>query len=385
MKFLTALLLFGGVSWAATYLPDAQVVPYKGFRISVLGSYFNTTSKFDENGKEQALSTGEAFTMYQGDGIFKYGFARNTEVGIETRFRTNTSQTTSQEISNSGMESYAVSMKYNFPRLEKSKLLYAVEFKFRQTTYSNSSYQAGAAPADDLVLGDDGREITASLFADYPWGKVARLGGKVAYNMPPNDLSHEVLYNGELALVYSSVAWKAGVDGCYSLGQDEYTSTNKPAMSTGVTNLYNSINRSYVAPYVGLNILFESLSLGAKASQVTMGSSTDKGLWLMGFLSWTSKGKKEKLDRVEQFKEYQIEASVIKVSPRSQFIKIDQGLANDVAKGMRIDIYQTDYFGGNLFVASGYVYELGADWAIVKLTKKYQNIAIKTGFTARGY
>ena len=83
--------------------------------------------------------------------------------------------------------------------------------------------------------------------------------------------------------------------------------------------------------------------------------------------------------------EYLVEASVVKISPRGKFLKIDKGIAGDVEKGMKIDIYQADFFGGNLLVVSGVVLQVGVDWAIVKITKRFRDIQIKIGFTARGH
>ena len=75
----------------------------------------------------------------------------------------------------------------------------------------------------------------------------------------------------------------------------------------------------------------------------------------------------------------------LKVSPRGKFVKIDRGVASDVEKGMKFDIYRTDYFGGNKLMATGVVYQAGADWSIVKLVKKYGAGSLKKGDTARGY
>ena len=89
--------------------------------------------------------------------------------------------------------------------------------------------------------------------------------------------------------------------------------------------------------------------------------------------------------KIDAFKEYHVDGSVLKVSARGNFIRIDQGLSTDVEKGMKFDIYQTDYFGGNVLVASGVAYDVGADWSVIKLLKKYKEIEIKPGFAARGY
>ena len=89
--------------------------------------------------------------------------------------------------------------------------------------------------------------------------------------------------------------------------------------------------------------------------------------------------------KIDSFKEYIVDGSVLKVSARGNFIRVDQGLSTDVEKGMKFDIYQTDYFGGNVLVGSGIVFDVGVDWSVIKLTKRYNQIVIKPGFAARGY
>ena len=90
-------------------------------------------------------------------------------------------------------------------------------------------------------------------------------------------------------------------------------------------------------------------------------------------------------EKIEQFKEYDVEATIVKISPRGKFVKIDQGLSGDFAKGMKVDIYKADYFGGNILAASGVVYKVKVDSAIVKITKKYRKMKIEKGFVVRGY
>ena len=52
---------------------------------------------------------------------------------------------------------------------------------------------------------------------------------------------------------------------------------------------------------------------------------------------------------------------------------------------MRFDIFKADYFGGNILVASGVVFEIGGDWAIIRLNQVYRKMEIRPGFVARGY
>jgi hypothetical protein len=83
---------------------------------------------------------------------------------------------------------------------------------------------------------------------------------------------------------------------------------------------------------------------------------------------------------IESFKEYEVEATVVRISPRGIFIKIDKGVGDDVSKGMVMDIFQFDYMGGNILTARGIVYEVDADSSVIKVVKKAA--AISTGSSA---
>ena len=62
---------------------------------------------------------------------------------------------------------------------------------------------------------------------------------------------------------------------------------------------------------------------------------------------------------------------------------MDKGLSSDVVKGARADIYKSDYFGENVLLGSGFIYESGADWSIVKVVKKFKRLPIEKGYTVR--
>ena len=134
-----------------------------------------------------------------------------------------------------------------------------------------------------------------------------------------------------------------------------------------------------------MNYSFDKAIFAIKGQTVASGVSTDKGNSIIVSLVWGTEGVTAESIKVDSFKEYQVDGSVLKASVRGNFIKIDQGLSTDVEKGMKFDIYQTDYFGGNVLVASGVAYEIGADWSIIKIVKKYKEIDIQPGFAARGY
>jgi hypothetical protein len=196
-------------------------------------------------------------------------------------------------------------------------------------------------------------------------------------------LSSEINYKFEAIYLFSKLSLLGGVEGIYSLESSK--NDQRPFMASGPTAMFNSHNRQYVAPYIGLNYMFDDVLFSLKGESVVAGRFTDKGNSIALGLSWNSTGVTEDSKIINSFKEYNIEGSVLKVSGQGNFIKIDQGLSTDVGKGAKFDIYQTDYFGGNLLVASGVVFDVGSDWAVIKLSKKFNEITIKPGFAARGY
>jgi hypothetical protein len=198
-------------------------------------------------------------------------------------------------------------------------------------------------------------------------------------------LSNEIAYQVEAMVPFNNFALGGGVEGIYSLESDEFSEVpnQKPALATGVTNLFNSINRTRMLPYAKAIYRFEEWSVYAKAGVVASGSSTDEGNLLAGGLTWNFGGVDPKSAHIQRFKEYNIEASVLQVSPRGKFLKIDKGMAQDINKGQRFDIYETDYFGGNKLVATGIIFKVSSDQSIIKLDRIMSNKKVEAGFTAR--
>ena len=87
------------------------------------------------------------------------------------------------------------------------------------------------------------------------------------------------------------------------------------------------------------------------------------------------------LDR--DFKEYQDTGVIVRVSPRSNFVKMDRGISQNIERGMSVDIFQSDFFGGNVLVATGTVFSVESDTSVVKINKIHRNIPIKKGFIVR--
>ncbi len=385
-KFLISFLflvslLFSESSHASVHRGGAELLNAKAYSVILNASVFSTTALFDEAGTEKPMNSGDKFRMIDTDLKLSYGISNKLETSLLFKFRNINASTQSVTASNTGPESAGVEAKYSFGTF--GKMSYALGVHYRQTLYTNTVYPSQATiPTNTIILGDDGTEYGVGMFATFnsrPW----KLDSSFQYVSPPNDLSSEIHYKMEGIYFFSKLSLLAGVEGIYSLNRDQLV--QKPFFARGPTNIFNSLNRQYVAPYAGINYAFDKIFLSLKGQSIVAGHSTDKGNAASINIAWNSQGVTAESIKVESFKEYHIEGSVLKVSARGNFIKIDQGLSTDVEKGMKFDIYQTDYFGGNVLVASGVAYDVGADWTVIKLTKKYKEIEIKPGFAARGY
>ncbi|MFA6239195.1 MAG: hypothetical protein WC635_17785 [Bacteriovorax sp.] len=389
-KLLISLLLLTGclssfAQAAAVHRGGAELLNPKAYAIEAQASVFSTTAYFDDSGTELEMNPESSFRLIDTDFKISYGVSSNLEASVFAKVRSVSSSDGTNSAANTGPESLGVEGKYSFEPINKIK--YALGLRYRKTLYTNTEYApAQNRPVDEVILGDDGSEYGIDFYATFlarPW----KLDFKMGYNSPPNDLSSEIVYKLEAMYQFTKFGLFAGLDGIKSLNRDQYTDTplSKPILNTGQTRLFNSLNREMTAPYLGFNYNFDKFLFFLKGQTVMSGISTDKGNLVLAGISWNSVGVTAESVKIDSFKEYHIDGSVLKVSARGNFIKIDQGLSTDVEKGMKFDIYQTDYFGGNLLVASGIVYEIGSDWAVIKLSKKYQEIQIKPGFAARGF
>jgi hypothetical protein len=370
---------------AATKRGGAELLNPKAYAISTSFTSFQTSSYFDVEGSEIELPEGYAYKLSDIDFGVSYGFSKTFEISAIGKFRMVSSTMNDFETKKSGLESVSAVVKYGFP--PSGAAHYALAAHYGQTLYSNASYDDTLQlPADELILGDAGSEYGVDLLWTYS-GKPLKWDGKLGYNSPANNLSAEIVYKLETMYQFTELNLFAGVEGIHSLKKDEFTEdpTLKPVQSTGSTLLFNSVNREKIAPYIGANYGFDKVLITLKGQTVMKGKYTDKGNSLFLGLTWNTSGVTSEEIKINSFKEYQVDGSVLKISARGNFLRIDQGLSTDVEKGMRFDIYQTDYFGGNVLVASGIVYEVGTDWSVIKLLKKYKDIQIKPGFAARGY
>jgi hypothetical protein len=383
MKFIF-LFLFCHQAYSAQYFPtEAELLNSSAHLIQLSTSYFQTTGFFDETGILSALPVGDSFSMLESDFKISYGISKNFEAAVAAKIRNVNSVRGINPVMKTAAESAGVFLKYGFPTVGAFKT--AIGARYRQTLYTNRKYDPPQiAPDTELVLGDDGSEYAVDFFSTVTKSSMKFIGN-FSYFSPANFLSPEIPYKLEWQYLFTKMAISIGVDGVLSLHKDPLTSQTKPQMSLGATHLFNSINREMLAPYLGVNYSLKSFAIGLIGKAVIRGKSTDAGNSLALNISTGSEGVTSESIKVNSFKEYHIDGSVLKISTKGNLVKIDQGLSSDVEKGMTFDIYQTDYFGGNVLVASGIVIEIGSDWSNIKLIKKYKEIEIKPGFAARGY
>ncbi len=384
--FLPILILFFSTrSNASIYKNEgAYILNPSAYSFKYNTQYFMSTGVIDKDGVYTVFPDTDSFNEWNNLLTLSYGLSKTIELNGNFNFRMVNGSNSTGSMSASGPESFEAQMKYLLHKTAREGLI--LDLRFRQTLFTNHTYLASETiPQDDFVLGDDGSEYRVGSEIYYLMTN-QRLDFSVHYVSPPNNLSAELEYNMKYSYQFSKMMAYLGLKGIYSLNGDDSNGNLdiRPKMATGPSGMYNSVNRQMMKPYFGLDIDFKKITLTGFLGTVLNGRSTDKGQFFGFGIQFFTEGITPESEKVNSFKEYTIEGSVLKVSARGNHIKIDQGISTDVEKGMKFDIYQTDYFGGNELVGTGEAIEVGADWSVIKIEKKYKNIEIKPGFQARG-
>jgi len=244
-------------------------------------------------------------------------------------------------------------------------------------------------PTKALTLGDGGQEAGFDLIGSFKLSEKLAVTSRFGYKRLPEGLSSEIPF--VFGVLWQGESWKAetGVKGNFSLKQDPYFQDpqNKPGLenpNNSPSQMYNSVNRSLMVGYLGINKYFGNWGFGGRFDQVLSGFSTDIG-WAFGLnIVWQSKGLTKKRRKKKKFKEYDIDALITKVSPRGGFVKLDKGYNGHIEKGMKMDIYESNFRGKNILVGIGVIYESKPNWSILKIIKKYIDRPLKPGLIVRG-
>lgn len=389
-KFILLISLLCPTLWAQTsYVAPTKILFKKGYQLGISGDVFTTSTRKDKDGKTVKFEDGESFSRTQGEVIGYYGLTGNLQVGGGARFRQNNSTRLTpvtlieDNETSTGIESTFLTLTYAFEPVDR--IQYTLEGLFRYRPYTNEeSTPTNEAP---LVLGDQGSEFSGGLGFRYTSKTNNSVSLRVGYRKPGDELSSEIYWQAEGALVFKYIALIAGVDGVNSMKNDPYEDdpVNKANYYTGSTALYNSINREFITPYAGFNVaLGKSWRVELRGSQVVSGRSTDIGTGFgVSLIRRVDDKAGAKVD--SQFKEYDFEGTITKISPKKGFVVIDKGMGDDVQKGMKIDFFEFDYVGGNILLARGTVISVKADSAIVKISHLYNTKKeLKEGIVARG-
>lgn len=351
------------------------------------GDYFSTTKTADDKSGNDPLPDGASFNQTQVEFGGLYGATDQLQIGLGARLRLNQSTFTNalgEEVNaaSEGLQSTFVSGHYAFRPV--GQFQYTLEGIFRYTPYTNEIFKVGNE--EELILGDDGNEYSFGLGVTYSFRNNNFLTLRGGYRRPGSEISDEIYWQAEGAMVWKYLALIAGVDGVSSLNRDPYEDDpeNRPIFNTGVSSLYNGMNREWITPYVGVNLALGDLwRVELRGSQVIRGTSTDIGsafgIQLVRRVDQKNKGK---LD--SRFKSYDLEATISKVSAKKGYVVIDKGLADEVQKGMAFDFYEFDYVGGNVLVARGTVIQVKGETAVVKITGRFhRKKQIKEGLIGR--
>ncbi len=351
-------------------------------------SQFTTSGYYDDTGSFTALEEGQSYIKRDSSITLRYGMSDQLEVRGGGRYRQNISETaTTSKATKTGLESLLIGLRYRMPPSSPgSKWIFTANLEYRKAMFSNQEYAQGqTVPTDEIILGDDGAATLGELQMSYRRTPGHVLNFSAGLQAPGTGLSAEIPYGADNTWFWERFGLGFGLKGIQSLNtdKDKDDPNARPRMATGQTRLWNSVNRSWIAPNAHLRWAFQNWSVGLEYAQVIKGEFTDKGSEIKFSLTYSSQGVAPEERKLSDFKEYTIDASIIKSSPRGMFVKIDHGVAQDVEKGMRFDIYKTDYFGGNILIAEAVAYEIGNDWAILKVIKVFRNIPIEKGQAAR--
>lgn len=388
--FFSLVVVSSSHARTQSYEPLSYVLKDKNYQFKLSESFFQTTGFFDNSRTSQPLPNGSSFYRLDSDLTFRKNMTKTLEFVTFGKFRSQNSEVmaangVARSNSKIGFESLGLMLKHSLPPVERTR--YSLEAGAKLATYRNPDFNI-ADPYGNLVLGDDVHELFFGGSVSYESSSKNYLNAKIHYNYPVSDLSQEFKYHFEGAMAWQKYTLLAGVQGIYTLGTDKYgdNTTAKPRQYTGATRLYNSINREYLAPFIGMNLGFnERWRVETKVASLMMGQSYDKGNEITLSLVYNSQNTTNEVSKARdgKFKTYHIEASVIKISPRGRYLRIDKGLTHDIEKGMKADLFEFDYLGGNKLLASGVVIEVGADSSVVKILSVHQNVEIKVGHLVR--
>ena len=372
---------------STSFYPPSQTLEKQDFELSLSGKrILSLGERYDQNGNIVFPVDDEDYVRMESGLIVRYGFSDLLEFRSGVNYRRNTSWDQQNNQSNAvGIESAMLGARFSM--VESINRFVAVDVEFRSLMGKRISPE-DYDELDKIQLGDEGQYFRVG------GGLTMRLGTNVYFNsdmgvvLPGKDLSIESDFDFSLYWDRGPFSIGAGFDGVFSFRQDDYTDdpSDKPrGDSVGITHTIRSVNRNYYGAYGAINLaLFKGLRVEFQGGQILGGEFWDrKNVALLNLVYRSSEGHDQRVR--ESFKQYDLQAEVIKVSPQATFVKIGRGLSSNISKGMRFDLYRVGHLEESVLVASGSVFKVNLDYSIVKILKVFRtDIRIEEGFTARG-
>ena len=389
MKNLFWLVLLSSTTvWSYTpYVSNTDTLSDGANEIQLESSLFQTTNRITPDALFNSFSEGEKYQSLDASFSGSYGFTSQLQGSLGLNYRMNLSShfigSDLETVQTAAPESARVGFRYSWPR--RDQVQYALLGEYHQRLYTNEIYNVGDS-ISQLALGDDGPSAQFGLAMSYYTLSQNFFTGELLYRNPGSEISSEILFRGEYALVWKKLSMLLGIESVTSMNQDPFSDDpeNKPLIANGSTAMYNSVNRSWLAGSVGVGMSVGKMwRLQFKATNVANGISTDLGTRYTLTLARRTSNENSFKQKSQAFKEYTIDGVVTKVSKKGSGVVIDKGLTAGVEKSMKIDFYYFDYLGGNELIASGFVIKATAYKAIVKITRKFSKRPVKEGTIVR--
>lgn len=371
-----------------SYISKTQTLADNGSEILLGMDYFQPTLHSNEDGTVIQFDEGEAYQSADFNLLGRYGFTDRFEAEIGLRFRYILARELIEDedtlFTKSGFESSSIGFKYSF--LVEDGMQYSIEANYRAASYANDLFDKATAARETVAFGEGGTDVSLGLGLTFITKSQNFFSTKFLYRNPAEHLSSEIYSEIEGAIVWPGVTLILGLENVYSLGQDAYSTDpeNKPDIDNGASQQFNSVNRSWTAPYAGVNFaLGQKWRVEFKAQSKTYGISTDLGnLYSVNFIR-RSESSSSFSNKNSAFKEYRYEGTVQKITKKRSAVVVDIGLKDGIKKGAKVDFYHFDYIGGNQLIATGFTVKVGLRKSVVKITKRFSKLRVQDGTVAR--
>lgn len=379
--FLTTFFIYflglSKVHALESYYPLTRTLLEKGYEIGSSFDYYESDSFRDDQGQRYSFLDGESFRRYQTSFFGGYGLLDSLSFWMKFNVRRNESHYFDDSGSNeliaknvTSPESLSARIVYSFDPI--LRLFYSLESSFSVRAFTNEV-------DGELVVGDDGPRYSVGGAMTYASRSGNFFTTRVLYQKPGDHLSSEIILDNEFSWVWKKFSLTLGAHGVYSLQQDpyEYDPYARPSYNTGVSYLYHSKNREFVSPYIGLNFLLgEAWRVETKAQKTFALRSYDEGqAFSLSFVKRVEKKsqKNKKYKKIKsQFKEYNLEAEVIKVSSDKRFVQINKGASSNIREGIIVDFFDSDLDEHHHLIARGMIIKVQTFNCIVKITDYFQ-------------